>query len=129
MILSKKITAKILRGEPKKTQQVNKVLSLLPSDYRKLINLPTLNGIEISGDLTSKDLSILPSAPNEYEDHNLGGEGDEGKYFVLVGDDETVGKVPAKTIARTLSLIKTTEEIDADMDIGSYRFVENKRSN
>ena len=129
MVVSKKITAKIIRGEPKKPQQVNKVLSLLPSDYRGLINLPTLNGVEVSGDLTSKDLSILPSAANEYDEHNIGEGNDEGKYFVLVGDDETTAKVPAKTIAKTLSLIKTTEELDENMDVGSYRFVEKKRGN
>jgi len=129
MIVSKKITAKIVRGESKKPQQVKKVLSLLPSDYRGLINLPTLNGVEVSGDLTSKDLSILSSVADEYEEHNLGEGNDEGKYFVLVGDDETTAKVPANTVAKTLSLIKTTEELDENMDVGSYRFVEKKRGN
>lgn len=128
MVVSKTITAKVVRNKAtQKPQQVKKVLSLLPSDYRGLINLPTLNGVEISGDLTSKDLSILPSVAEEYEDHALGEGNDEGKYFVLVGDDETTAKVPAQTVARTLSLIKTTEELDEDMDVGSYRFVEKKK--
>lgn len=129
MTVSKKITAKVVRSEPKKPQQVGKVLSLLPSDYRGLINLPTLNGVEISGNQTSKDLSILPSKADEYEDLNLEGENNDGKYFVLVSDDETTAKVPAKMIARTLSILKTTEELDEDMDVGSYRFVEKKRGN
>lgn len=129
MTVSKKITAKIVRGEPKKPQQVNKVLSLLPSDYRGLINLPTLNGVEISGDQTSKDLSILPSRVDEYEDLNLEEGSNEGKYFVLVGDDETTAKVPAETVAKTLSILKTTEELDENMDVGAYRFVEKKRGN
>lgn len=48
---------------------------------------------------------------------------------MLVSDDETTAKVPAKMIARTLSILKTTEELDEDMDVGSYRFVEKKRGN
>ena len=129
MTVSKRITAKVIRGESKKPQQVSKVLSLLPSDYRGLVNLPTVNGVEVSGDLTSKDLSILSSQVDNYDELDLGEGNNEGKYFVLVGDNETTAKVPAQTIAKTLSILKTTEELDKDMDVGSYRFVEKKRGN
>lgn len=129
MIVSKTITAKVVRGEQKKPAQVGKVLSLLPSDYRNLINLPTINGTEVSGDLAAKELSLLSSKVEDYDDHNLGGTEDEGKYFVLVGADQAMAKVPAETVAKTLSIIKTTEEIDKDMDVGAYRFVEKKRGN
>ena len=71
MTVSKRITAKVIRGEAKKPQQVSKVLSLLPSDYRGLINLPTVNGVEVSGDLTSKDLSILSSQADNYDGLDL----------------------------------------------------------
>lgn len=129
MTVSKRITAKVIRSEAKKPQQVSKVLSLLPSDYRGLINLPTVNGVEVSGDLTSKDLSILSSQADNYDELDLSTGNNEGKYFVLVGSDETTAKVPAQTIAKTLSILKTTEELDEDMDVGSYRFVEKKRGN
>lgn len=129
MIVSKTITAKVVRGEQKKPAQVGKVLSLLPSDYRNLINLPTINGTEVSGDLTAKELSLLSSKVEDYDEHNLGSTEDEGKYFVLVGEDQATAKVPAEMVAKTLSIIKTTEEIDEDMDAGSYRFVEKKRGN
>lgn len=129
MTVSKRITAKVIRSEAKKPQQVSKVLSLLPSDYRGLINLPTVNGVEVSGDLTSKDLSILSSQADNYDELDLSEGSNEGKYFVLVGRDETTAKVPAQTIAKTLSILKTTEELDEDMDVGSYRFVEKKRGN
>lgn len=129
MTVSKRITAKIVRGETKKPQQVSKVLSLLPSDYRGLINLPTVNGVEVSGDLTSKDLSVLSSQVGNYDEFDLDEGNNEGKYFVLVGNDETTAKVPAQTVAKTLSILKTTEELDEDMDVGSYRFVEKKGGN
>lgn len=129
MTVSKRITAKVIRSEAKKPQQVSKVLSLLPSDYRGLINLPTVNGVEVSGDLTSKDLSILSSQADNYDELDLSTGNNEGKYFVLVGSDETTAKVPAQTIAKSLSILKTTEELDEDMDVGSYRFVEKKRGN
>lgn len=129
MTVTKTITARVVRGEQKKPAQVGKVLSLLPSDYRNLINLPTVNGVEISGDLTSKELSLLSSNAEDYIEHTLGVDNDEGKYFVVIGEDQTTAKVPVKTVAKTLSLIKTTEEIDEDMDVGSYRFVEKKRGN
>lgn len=129
MIVTKTITAKVVRGEQKKPAQVGKVLSLLPSDYRNLINLPTINGTEVSGDLSAKELSLLSSKVEDYNEHNLGSDDNEGQYFVLIGADQAIAKVPAETVAKTLSLIKTTDEIDEHMDVGSYRFVEKKRGN
>lgn len=111
MTVSKRITAKIVRGETKKPQQVSKVLSLLPSDYRGLINLPTVNGVEVSGDLTSKDLSVLSSQVGNYDEFDLDEGNNEGKYFVLVGNDETTAKVPAQTVAKTLSILKTPRNL------------------
>lgn len=124
--IKKTIHAHIVSAEQKNPTQIGKVFSLLPSDYRGLINLPTINGAEVTGDMTAKELSLLSSKVEDYNEHELGTDENDGKYFVLVGDGEEVAKVPAKTVAKTLSLIKTTDEID-DMDIGAYRFVEKKR--
>lgn len=124
--IKKTIHAHIVSAEQKNPTQIGKVFSLLPSDYRGLINLPTINGAEVTGDTTAKELSLLSSKVEDYNEHELGTDDNDGKYFVLVGDGEEVAKVPAKTVAKTLSLIKTTDEID-DMDIGAYRFVEKKR--
>lgn len=125
--IKKTIHAHIISADQKNPTQIGKVFSLLPSDYRGLINLPTINGAEVTGDMVAKELSLLSSRVDDYNEHELETDENEGKYFVLVGDNEEVAKVPAKTVAKTLSLIKTTDEIDEDMDIGAYRFVEKKR--
>ncbi len=123
----KTIHAHIVSAEQKNPTQIGKVFSLLPSDYRGLINLPTINGAEVTGDMTSKELSLLSARTEDYNEHELETDENEGKYFVLVGDGEEVAKVPAKTVAKTLSLIQTTDTIGEDMDVGAYRFVEKKR--
>lgn len=125
--INKTIHAHIISADQKNPTQIGKVFSLLPSDYRGLINLPTINGTEVTGDMVAKELSLLSSRVDDYNEHELETDENEGKYFVLVGENEEVAKVPAKTVAKTLSLIKTTDEIDEDMDVGSYRFVEKKR--
>lgn len=125
--INKTIHAHIISADQKNPTQIGKVFSLLPSDYRGLINLPTINGTEVTGDMVAKELSLLSSRVDDYNEHELETDENEGKYFVLVGENEEVAKVPAKTVAKTLSLIKTTDKIDEDMDVGSYRFVEKKR--
>lgn len=125
--IKKTIHAHIVSTDQKNPTQIGKVFSLLPSDYRGLINLPTINGTEVIGDMKAKELSLLSSRVDDYNEHELGADEDEGKYFVLVGADEEVAKVPAKTVANALSLIKTTDEIDENMEVGAYRFVEKKR--
>ena len=125
--IKKTIHAHIVSADQKNPTQIGKVFSLLPSDYRGLINLPTINGAEVTGDMIAKELSLLSSRVEDYNEHELEAGENEGKYFVLVGEGEEVAKVPAKTVAKTLSLIKTTDEIDDDMEVGAYRFVEKKR--
>lgn len=125
--IKKTIHAHIVSADQKNPTQIGKVFSLLPSDYRGLINLPTINGTEVTGDMVAKELSLLSSKVDDYNEHELGADDSEGKYFVLVGDGEEVAKVPAKTIAKTLSLIKTADTLDENMDVGAFRFVEKKR--
>lgn len=125
--IKKTIHAHIVSADQKNPTQVGTVFSLLPSDYRGLINLPTINGAEVTGDMVAKDLSLLSAKVEDYNEHELETDENEGKYFVLIGDGEEVAKVPAKTVAKTLSLVRTTDAIDDDMEIGAYRFVEKKR--
>ena len=125
--IKKTIHANIVSADQKNPTQIGKVFSLLPSDYRGLINLPTINGTEVTGDMEAKELSLLSSRVDDYSEHELGADENEGKYFVLVGADEEVAKVPVKTVANALSLIKTTDAIDENMEVGAYRFVEKKR--
>ncbi len=125
--IKKTIHAHIVSADQKNPTQIGKVFSLLPSDYRGLINLPTINGTEVTGDMSAKELSLLSSKVEDYNEHELGADENEGKYFVLVGDGEEVARVPAKAVAKTLSLIKTADTLDEDMDVGAFRFVEKKR--
>ena len=92
--IKKTIHAHIVSADQKNPTQIGKVFSLLPSDYRGLINLPTINGTEVIGDMKAKELSLLSSRVDDYNEHELGADEDEGKYFVLVGADEEVAKVP-----------------------------------
>lgn len=43
------------------------------ADYNKLVNLPTINGVVVAGDLTAKDLGIERGYDASYdaEDENL----------------------------------------------------------
>ena len=56
--IKKTIHAHIVSADQKNPTQIGKVFSLLPSDYRGLINLPTINGTEVIGDMKAKELSL-----------------------------------------------------------------------
>lgn len=129
MTVTKTITVRVVGSETKKPAQVSKVLSLLPSDYKNLINHPTINGVEVSGNLVSKELNLLSSKPADYKslENGVDNEDEDEKYLIILGEDGTPLKVAVKTMAKNLSTIKTTDEIDESMGIGEYRFIEKKR--
>ena len=81
--IKKTIHAHIVSADQKNPTQIGKVFSLLPSDYRGLINLPTINGTEVIGDMKAKELSLLSSRVDDYNEHELGADEDEGKWITV----------------------------------------------
>lgn len=80
--------------------RLKKVVSVLPNDYSQLENLPSIDGVTLSGDISSKELNLLSSSSAEYETMKLSGLAGKGMYVPVIGEDESSGA------ARSLSPLR-----------------------
>ena len=74
--------------------KVHRCVSVLPNDYSLLVNLPTINGKTIIGELNLEDIGGLSAAVENYETGSAVGS---GKYL-LVLDDSGAKKVDINEI-------------------------------
>lgn len=91
-----------------------------PLNYSEMSNKPKINGVELNGELTAADLELLSSRLDDYrtvDPNQLA----EQNYLVVLVDGAPV-KVPVKQVMS--SKIKTVSELDPDVPIDSYQFVE-----
>lgn len=60
-----------VKSSPKVVVRVIKKHTTIPNSYDKLKNKPTINGVEVSGDLNSDDLKLLSSIISDYPETAL----------------------------------------------------------
>lgn len=105
--------------------KLKKVVSVLPNDYSQLENLPRINGVTLSGDISSKELNLLSSSDAEYETIKLSNLTGKGMYVPVIGDDETSCKVPVDDFWEE-SKVKVTDTLDEDVSVGTIQLVKIK---
>ncbi len=111
---------------PPKTIKRNPVMSLLPKDYANLANLPQINGVELIGNLSAKDLSILPADKDYYTTTDLTQEEKADKYLLGIDEENHILKMPVNNTSDAMAIVKTNGEINNEARIGTYQFVEKK---
>lgn len=100
-------------------------VSVLPTDYTILDNLPKINGVTLLGEITTQQLNLLSSDIEKYETISLADCKD--KYVVVLGGEE-----PKKMLISNLSLsgnnsgFETSDLLNLDVAVGVYQFVEIK---
>lgn len=90
--------------------------TVIPNDYTNLKNLPTINGVEIIGNLTSDDIKVLSGLAENYNVNAL--QTADGKIVIFLGD----GTPAAISVEELLSYIKSfecglTEIVDDSGDV------------
>lgn len=88
------------------------------NNYLDLTNLPQINGITLSGNMTAKELYLLSSILDDYETATSSSLDDF--YSILLGSK--IMKIPFSEIKGTK--IRIVKEIPEDMSIGDYIFLE-----
>lgn len=111
--------------------KVHHCVSILPNDYAQLVNLPTINSITLSGNLSSSELNLLSSAKDDYEDTTLESAQSENGYIVVLLPDSQPKCLSLSYIYNQSGLeieggFVTVDGIDTDTPVGTYQFVEIK---
>lgn len=105
---------------------LHRCVSVLPNDYSRLENIPTINGVSLIGDLKAVDLGLLSLEPENYETVSVLDKKDG--YLVLLGDAKPE-KVSLKEILEQAGGkisgygFVTVGELNTELPIGSYQFV------
>lgn len=109
--------------------EIKNVVSVLPNDYSQLENLPSIDGITILGDISSKQLNLLSSDCNQYETLKLSNITGTERYVPVIAEDSAMnGKVPIDDFVEE-GKIKITETFDEDVSVGTTQLVIIKDSN
>lgn len=105
--------------------RLKKVVSVLPNDYSQLENLPSIDGVTLSGDISSKELNLLSSSSAKYETIKLSNLAAKGMYVPVIGEDESSGKVPVDDFLEE-GKVKVAETLDEDVSVGTIQLVKIK---
>ena len=101
-------------------------VSILPNDYTNLENQPSINGETLVGNKSAKELGILSILPENYEPVDIHNAAAKNGGIVIVGDDNSPMILSAQSILDRGTGFFTSEEIDGDVEIGVYQFVQKK---
>ena len=92
----------------------------LNSNYLRLSNKPSVNGVELVGNLTAEEMNLLSSNQTEYEEIKLE-SADRADFLLALGQDGQPKKLKLGEL--TSRTMQTLDEIPQDLEIGSYVFL------
>lgn len=101
----KKLT---IRQKPKVKVKVKAAHDVLPNDYNRIANLPTINEVELKGDLTGEDLKLLSSILTDYAE-TAWEDGKEARVVIL-GDGEPA-VIPLSEFIKAIKAVDTAEKV------------------
>lgn len=89
-------------------------------NYNRQTNKPQINGVELTGNKKSAELSVLSNKASDYPELKLGAA-NSGSYLVVIPAEGEPSKVPIKDVMRGHFI--TADELPEDMEIGNYCFL------
>ena len=107
--------------DPSTPIEIKKVVSVLPDDYSQLKNLPSINGIELSGNMSAESLNLLSSNPEDYEPITLSEASDDASVIVI--DNGEMHRLSVKGLMEDSKNVKVSETLDPKCPIGTIQFV------
>ena len=93
-------------------------------NYLRLTNKPKINGIELTGDMSSDNLNILSNNLSGYEEITIGAAVGSGSFFLVITPKNEVKKVELGKL--TEGRFSTTTDI-SEVQIGNYIFKEREK--
>ena len=92
----------------------------LNTNYLRLTNKPSINGVELTGNKTSEELNLLSNNQSEYEQIELESAGDADFLLVLGSENQPKKMKISELSSRTM---QTAEKMPESLEIGSYIFL------
>ena len=92
----------------------------LNTNYLRLTNKPSINGVELTGNKTSEELNLLSNNQSEYEQIELESAGDADFLLVLGNENQPKKMKISELSSRTM---QTAETMPENLEIGSYIFL------
>lgn len=89
-------------------------------DYVRLENKPSINGIILVGNKTSKDLSVLSNNSDDYGEVNLR-SANKADFLLLTNNRKDTAKMKLSEISS--HIVQTVSEIPSDLEVGNYVFL------
>lgn len=111
---------------PIKYNRVNHITVLQPDSYENLPDKPSINGVVLTEDRTAGELNLLPSRAEDYKYETSLGDKNEGENLIVVRGSEPPAIMPIKQILQRGVGFFTRNDLDKELVIGSYQFVEKK---
>lgn len=103
--------------------QIRKFVSVLPNDYSQLTNIPTVNGVSLTGNLTAKSLNLLSSDANEYTQITLTDASQKAMSILAVSGNGETAKIAVDDFIGAVQQMKTVDELDESAKVGTYQKV------
>lgn len=89
-------------------------------NYDRLLNKPKINGIELNGNKTSKELNLLSRQEKNYSEIKAGAEAN-GSFLLVLSQDGRANKI--KLGEATKGKFITAKNIPTDLEPGNYIFL------
>lgn len=89
-------------------------------NYERMRNKPKINGVELAGNKTAVELSLLTDKAETYEELKLGAA-DRGSFLLLLSPSGETNKMRLGELTR--SNIQTVEKLPENLESGSYVFL------
>ena len=89
-------------------------------NYLRLDNKPSINGIELTGNKTSNELSILSNNSDNYSQVSRK-SANKADFLLLLNNQGTTKKLAIGEI--TQHTVQTLSEIPSDLEVGNYVFL------
>ena len=89
-------------------------------NYNRLLNKPRVNGVELTGNKTWKDLSLLTNDHAAYEELKPGAA-DSGSFLLLLSPSGETNKM--RLGESTRGHIQTVKKLPGNLEPGSYVFL------
>lgn len=96
----------------------------ISDNYLRLINKPKINSIELSGDKTAIELSLLSSKSDTYSEVSLETVS-KGSFLLVLTEHGEANKLKIDEV--TVGKMSTAENLPPDLQVGNYIFLLKER--
>ncbi|MBQ7798306.1 MAG: hypothetical protein IJ371_04210 [Clostridia bacterium] len=90
------------------------------TNYLRLDNKPSVNGVQLIGNKTARELSVLSNDSDTYDQVSIR-SANKADFLLLLNNQKNTKKLQLKEISSRM--VQTSSEIPDDLEVGNYVFL------